>query len=101
MDNELIIEKIMAGQSDLSATAQADALIESIDKSIDNFTADAIKAGREYSNYTMNQCVAVSISGASLFGELKTIAIFALLIYVALMTISISKKFPKLKSKNI
>jgi hypothetical protein len=43
----------------------------------------------------MNQCVAVSISGTSLFGELKTVAAFALLTYLALISISISKKFPK------
>jgi hypothetical protein len=101
MENELVIEKIMSANTNTSVNAQADALIESIDKSIDNFTAEAIKAGREYSNYTMNQCVAVSIAGTSLFGELKTVAAFALLTYVALMSISISKKFPKLKSKNI
>lgn len=101
MENELVIEKIMSANTNTSVNAQADDLIESIDKSIDNFTAEAIKAGREYSNYTMNQCVAVSIAGTSLFGELKTVAAFALLTYVALMSISISKKFPKLKSKNI
>ena len=95
MDNELIINKIKSANTNASANAQADALIESIDKSIDNFTAQAIKAGREYSNYTMNQCIAVSISGASLFGELKTVAAFALFTYAALMAISISKKFPK------
>jgi hypothetical protein len=95
MDNELIINKIKSANTNASANAQADALIESIDKSIDNFTAEAIKAGREYSNYTMNQCIAVSISGTSLLGELKTVAAFALLTYAALMAISISKKFPK------
>ena len=97
MDNELVIEKIKSANMNTSSTAQADALIESIDKSIDNFTAEAIRAGREYSNYTMNQCVAVSISGTSLFRELKTVAAFALLTYAALMAISISKKFPKIK----
>ena len=95
MDNELIIDKIKSANTNASANAQAGALIESIDKSIDNFTAEAIKAGREYSNYTMNQCIAVSISGASLFGELKTVAAFAIFAYAALMAISISKKFPK------
>ena len=95
MDNELVIEKIKSAEVDPSATAQADELIASIDKSIDNFTADAIKAGREYSNYVMNQCIAVNISGASLFREIKTVAAFALLAYVALMVLSISKKFPK------
>ncbi len=97
MDNELVIEKIKSANMNTSSTAQADALIESIDKSIDNFTAEAIRAGREYSNYTMNQCVAVSISGTSLFSELKTVAAFALLTYAALIAISISKQFPKFK----
>lgn len=96
MDNELVIEKIETATHSPTAKEQADALIESIDKSIDSFTADAIKAGREYSNHTMNQCIAVSISGASLFGEIKTVAIFAVLAYVALMSLSISKKFPKI-----
>ena len=95
MDNELIINKIKSANTNASANAQADALIESIDKSIDNFTTEAIKAGREYSNYTMNQCIAVSITGASLFRELKAVAAFALLTYAALLLISISKKFPK------
>ena len=70
-------------------------LIASIDKSIDNFTAEAIKAGREYSYHTMNQCIAVSISGASLFGELKTVVVFACLAYAAAIAYAISKKFPK------
>ena len=95
MDNELIINKIKSANTNASANAQADALIELIDKSIDNFTTEAIKAGREYSNYTMNQCIAVSITGASLFRELKAVAAFALLTYAALLLISISKKFPK------
>ncbi len=95
MDNELVIEKIEISDGSASAHEEADALIAAIDESIDNFTAEAIKAGREYSNYTMNQCIAVSISGASLFDELKTVAVFAVLAYIALMAISISKKFPK------
>lgn len=95
MDNQLVIDKMQsAGKNDLGNT-QADELIASIDQSIDNFTAEAIKAGREYSNYTMNQCIAVSISGASLFSQLKTIAIFALLAYAAAVAVSVSKKFPK------
>ena len=57
--------------------ATADALVAAIDQSIDDFTVEAIKAGREYSNHRMNQCIAVSISGASLLDELKTIAVFA------------------------
>ena len=95
MDNELVIDKIgSATQSDL-ANEEANTLIASIDKSIDNFTAEAIKAGREYSTHTMNQCVAVSISGVSLFTELKTIILFAIFAYVAFILYSVSKKFPK------
>ena len=78
-----------------NANKEAAALIKSIDKSLENFTNEAIKAGREYSNYTMNQCIAVSVSGTSLFGEMKTIIIFAAFAYIALILRSISKKFPK------
>lgn len=95
MDNQLVIEKIENATKNPTANEQADALIATIDKSIDNFKTEAIKAGREYSNYTMNQCIAVSVSGTSLFGELKTIAVFAAFAYFALMLLSISKKFPK------
>lgn len=95
MDNQLVIEKIENATKNSTANEQADALIATIDKSIDNFKNEAIKAGREYSNYTMNQCIAVSVSGTSLFGELKTIAVFAAFAYLSLMLLSISKKFPK------
>ena len=95
MDNQLVIEKIENATKNSTANEQADALIATIDKSIDNFQTEAIKAGREYSNYTMNQCIAVSVSGTSLFGELKTIAVFAAFAYLSLMLLSISKKFPK------
>ena len=95
MENELVINKMKKATENDSANAQADALIASIDQSIDNFTAEAIKAGREYSNYTMNQCIAVSIYGASLLSQLKTVVMFALLAYVALTLVSVSKKFPK------
>ena len=95
MDNNLVIEKMQARTENNSANAEADALIASIDKSIDNFTIEAITAGREYSNYRMNQCIAVSISGTSLFSELKTIIIFAFLSYIAACAFAVSKKFPK------
>ncbi len=98
MENALIIEKINSAMQSGSATEQADALIAAIDKSIDNFTVEAIQAGREYSNHTMNQCIAVSVSGASLFGELKTVILFAALAYVAAVAYSVSKKFPKTKA---
>ncbi len=96
MDNNLVMEKMQNSDNNLDfAVAEADVLIESIDKSIDNFTIEAINAGREYSNHKMNQCIAVSISGVSLFSELKTIIIFAFLAYIAAMLFSVSKKFPK------
>ena len=95
MDNNLLIGKMQAGTENDSSNAEADALIASIDESIDNFTIEAINAGREYSNYRMNQCIAVSISGTSLFGELKAIIIFAFLSYIAAMLFAVSKKFPK------
>ncbi len=95
MNNELVIEKMETATGDATAKSQADALIESIDKSIEDFTVEAIKIGREYSNYRMNQCIAVSIAGVSLFSELKMIALFAVFAYVAVMMLSISKKFPK------
>jgi hypothetical protein len=95
MDNNLVMGKMQSTAENNSTNAQADALIASIDESIDNFTTEAIKAGREYSNYRMNQCIAVSISGTSLFSELKTIIIFAFLSYIAAMLFVVSKKFPK------
>ena len=95
MDNNLIIGKMQSASGQTAFGSEADALIESIDKSIDNFVTEAINAGREYSNYRMNQCIAVSISGASFLGELKTIIIFAVLAYMAAVLFAVSKKFPK------
>ena len=95
MDNNLVIGKMKSASGNTSANAEADALIAIIDKSIDDFTNEAITAGREYSNYRMNQCIAVSISGTSLFSELKTIIIFMMLAYIAAYVFTVSKKFPK------
>ena len=95
MDNNLVIGKMQSTSENTSANAEADALIASIDESLDSFTIEAINAGREYSNYRMNQCIAVSISGTSLFGELKTIIIFMMLAYIAAYVFTVSKKFPK------
>ncbi len=95
MDNKLIIHKMKSATNSKSALEQTEDLIAVIDKSIENFTVEAINAGREYSNYRMNQCIAVSISGVSLFTELKQIVVFAVLAYVAAILSSISKKFPK------
>ena len=95
MDNNLVIGKMMYAFGNPFVNGEADALIASIDKSIDNFTIEAINAGREYSDYRMNQCIAVSISGVSLLSELKTIIAFALLAYVSAMLLAASKSFPK------
>ena len=95
MDNNLVIGKMKGSSGNTSANAEADALIIAIDKSIDDFAGEAITAGREYSNYRMNQCIAVSISGTSLFSELKTIIIFMMLAYIAAYVFTVSKKFPK------
>lgn len=95
MDHNLIIDKLKSAPEDKAAYKEVAALIDSIDKSIENFTLEAITAGREYSNYRMNQCIAVSIYGTSLLSELKTIFAFALLTYLAAMLYEVSKKFPK------
>ena len=95
MDNNLVIGKMQSAPGNTLSDTETDALIESIDKSIDSFAAEAIAAGREYSNYRMNQCIAVSISGISLFSELKTILVFMVLAYAAAMLFSVSKKFPR------
>ena len=94
-DNKLIIEKMKNAAGKDTATAEVDALIATIDQSIADFTDEAIAAGREYSNYTMNQCIAVSISGVSLFTELKMIVVFMVLAYAAAILYTVSKKFPK------
>ena len=93
--NNLIISKMQSASGNEAAYAEADALIQSIDQSIDNFAIEAISAGREYANYRMNQCIAVSIYGSSSFSELKKIFVFAVLAYVAAALLAISKKFPK------
>lgn len=95
MDNQLIIGKMQNGTQNSTAAAEADALIVSINQSLENFREEAINAGKEYSNYRMNQCIAVSISGVSLFDELKTVFVYAIFAYIAFMSLSVSKKFPK------
>lgn len=95
MNNELIIEKINSTDESSTLSAQVDELILTIDKGLNDFTVEAINAGREYSDYKMNQCIALSISGTSLFGELKTVAIFAFLAYISALAYDLSKKFPK------
>ena len=98
MDLELIIDKMESVTSNSKVYKEADELIATVDRSIAEFTKEAINAGREYSSYRMNQCIATRISGVSLFAELKQIAVFACLAYVAAIALSISKKFPKRKA---
>lgn len=95
MDNNLVIGKMSEGNADSSVYQVADELVQSIYSSIKDFEKEAITAGREYSNYRMNQCIAVSIYGISMMSELKAILIFAALAYLAFMLLGISKKFPK------
>jgi hypothetical protein len=95
MDNELIINKMSLNNQDADMCSATDALIESIYGSIKGFEKEAINAGREYSAHKMNQCIAVSINGVSLVGELKTLVLFAAFVYIALVLFRISKKFPK------
>ena len=95
MNNALIMQRIEDADGSSLYAAQADELIRSIDKSLDALTVEAIAAGREYSDYKMNQCIAVSISNASLFSELKTVAVFVVLAYVAALAYELSRKFPK------
>ena len=95
MNNSLIIDKILTAPDIAGSSEHADKLIAEIDRALDDFTVEAIAAGREYSTYKMNQCIAVSISGASLFNQLKTVVIFAVLTYIAAMGYDLSKKFSK------
>lgn len=95
MNNQLIIDKIQDTDTKSALHTDADELILSIDKGLNDFAIEAIKAGREYSDYKMNQCIAVSISGESLLDELKTIAVFAIIAYISAIAFDLSKKFPK------
>lgn len=95
MDNNLVIEKIASNNAGAQLYASADTLIDSIYASIKAFEKEAIKAGREYSNHRMNQCVSVSVFGISIMNELKALVLFAAFVYVTLMLYRISKKFPQ------
>lgn len=95
MDNNLVIDKISANGQDGQASASADALIASIYEDIKSFEKEAINAGREFSRHRMNQCIAVNIYGTSLLDELKSLVLFAGLVYAALVLYPISKRFPK------
>ena len=95
MDSSLIMKRMQEAEDISAASAQADELIAKIDKTLNELTVEAITAGREYADHKMNQCIAVSISGTSLFDELKMVAVFAVLAYVSAMAYEMSKKFPK------
>lgn len=95
MDNNLIIDKVASSSQDAQISSSADSLVESIYSSIKDFEKEAITAGREYSRHKMNQCIAVSIYGISLMGELKALIMFAAFAYLSLVLYLISKKFPK------
>ena len=95
MDNKLVIDKISAGEQNAQHYESVDSLVESIYERIKAFEKEAINAGREYSQYKMNQCIAVSIYGPSLMSELKTMVLFAVFAYVSFMLCRISKRFPK------
>lgn len=99
MDNELIMDKITGSKKEKNASAAADELILSIDKSIDAFANEAVRAGREYLSHTMNQCIAVSFSKGTVFKEIKMIALFGAFAYGSIMLYEISKDFPKKKTK--
>ena len=95
MNNNLIIKRIEDVEGISPYAIEADELILSIDKALNDLTVEAVTAGREYSDYKMNQCIAVSFSNASLINELKMVAIFAFLAYIAGMSYELSRKYPK------
>lgn len=95
MDNNLVINKMSSNSSGSQLQESADSLIDSSYEIIKGFEKETIKAGREYSNHKMNQCIAVSIYGNSLMNELKTLVLFAAFTYGMIMLRRISKRFPK------
>jgi len=94
MNNNLVIDK-MDKKSDASLYEEADRLVNSVYESIKAFEKEAVGAGREYSSYKMNQCIAVSIYGVSLANELKELIAFFIIAYVSVMLFYISRRFPK------
>ena len=95
MNNAMILQRIENAEDTSVYSAQADELVLALDKTLNALTVEAIAAGREYSDYKMNQCIAVNISDGSLVSELKTIAAFAVIAYIAAMAYELSRKFPK------
>ena len=94
MNSSLIMQKIQEVDGSALYAPQADELIRAIDSTLHELTVEAIAAGREYSDYKMNQCIAVNISSTSLFDEVKMIAVFAVFAYVSAMAYEFSKRFP-------
>jgi len=70
-------------------------LIESIYENLKGFEKEAIAAGREYSQYRMNQCVSVSVERTSFIKELMILVLFAAFTYISIVLYQTSKKFPK------
>ncbi len=95
MDNNLIINRMRGAAGNSPTHETTDALIAEIDKSIKGFAQEAVAIGREYSSYRMNRCIAVSIYGISLFSELKTIILFAILAYASVVLYAVARAFPK------
>ena len=95
MDNKLVIDKINSNERDNPIYTSTDELIESIYEDVKEFEKESITAGREYFRHKMNQCIAVSFYGTSIFNTIKTILVFAVFAYVSFMIYRISKKFPK------
>jgi hypothetical protein len=97
MNNSLVIQKIENTDDFSLVAAQTDALILALDKTLNDLTVEAVAAGREYSDYKMNQCIAVRISNAPILNELKMVILFAVLAYVAAIACELSRKYPKAK----
>ena len=95
MDNNLIIGKINENIASGVSYAKADELIESIYQSTKDFKKEAIKAGREFSSYRMNQCISVRIYGTNFISEMKSIILFAIFAYISFVLFKISRAFPK------
>lgn len=95
LDHGLVIDKMNDGQGGNASYQATDNLIESIYKEMRGLEKEALNAGREYANYRMNQCVAVTIYGVSIMIEIKALVVFAALAYLALILYGIAKRFPK------
>ena len=95
MDNNLIIAKMASSRATAKMYEETENLIETTYNTMKSFEKEAILAGREYSSYRMNQCIAVSFYNVSIISEIKTLIIFAAFAYLSLILYEISKKFPK------